>query len=107
MTKVSEKLFFEFMKASSVAAGEPVSDNELREMIAEIYGGVAAGEDEAREIIESTRSIMSALLMALLPMPDEVGQAIRDVWDSYGDNATLGPVETQEIWKAAIEAILK
>ena len=107
MTKVSEKLFFEFMKASAVAAGEPVSDAELREMIAEIYGGVAAGEDEAREIIESTRSIMSALLMALLPMPDEVGQAIREVWDSYGDNATLGPVETQEIWKAAIEAILK
>jgi len=107
VTKVSEKLFFEFMKASAVAAGDPVSDAELRAMIAEIDGGVAASEAEAREIIESTRSIISALLMALLPMPDEVGLAIREVWDSYGDNATLGPVETQEIWKAAIEAILK
>ena len=63
----------------------------------------AHGDERAAEALRSLDAIACMLLDEMKPMPPEVGQAIKDTWEGFGEDATMGPRECEAIWAAALE----
>jgi len=108
MSKIKEKLFFEFMKVISVAAGDSIQDADIQEAIELIRTAAAEGDEDSRREMEAITAVFMGVFEALLPMPDEVGAAISAAFhEAVEGEYSLDVHACETVWKAAIEAILK